>query len=297
MTHRLDSDDFFIQRIQGLCAQQGLNFFLIEPLWVQSFHQALEQGTVWARWLLNLHSEHHDPSEIYHRLVLLADARGVRVIDPPDRALAAFNKAKAHGQLSAAGLNLPPTVIVPRQALATFRFTAEQRELLGNPFVVKPSMGYGRKGVILDAQSESDLLRSEVAWPDEHYLVQRRLMPRRIGAEPAYFRVYHVFGKLWCCWWNPFTDRFRQVSDVERETLGLEALDVIALKIASVTGMQFFSTEILQTDDGTFTVIDYMNDQCHLLTQSASPSNGVPDAVVAGIAESLVAVVAGSRRT
>lgn len=41
MTHKLDADDFFIHRIQQECARAGLNFFLIEPLFVERFHELL----------------------------------------------------------------------------------------------------------------------------------------------------------------------------------------------------------------------------------------------------------------
>jgi len=35
-------------------------------------------------------------------------------------------------------------------------------------------------------------------------------------------------------------------------------------------------------------VIDYVNDQCHMLSQSANPQIGVPDELVAAIARRLV---------
>src|SRR5213593_3122369 len=82
MTHKLDADDFFIHRVQQHCAERRLNFFLIEPLWVESFRIYLELHEVWARVLLNMHSEHHQPDEIYHRLVRLAHERQTVVIDP-----------------------------------------------------------------------------------------------------------------------------------------------------------------------------------------------------------------------
>ena len=50
----------------------------------------------------------------------------------------------------------------------------------------------------------------------------------------------------------------------------------------------FFSSEIAQTEEGDYVLIDYVNDQCHLVTQSANPRIGVPDVVVAGIALRLV---------
>src|SRR5262245_19847937 len=57
MTHLLDADDFFIHCVQRYSAEARLNFFLIEPLWVESFYEHLAQGKVWPRVLLNMHSE------------------------------------------------------------------------------------------------------------------------------------------------------------------------------------------------------------------------------------------------
>src|SRR3954462_6629073 len=151
MTHKLDTDDFFIHRVQQHCAEFGLNFFLVEPLWVQRFYEYYARHEIWARVLLNMHSEHHLPDDIYHRLVLLAHHKDTRVIDPPDIAQAAFDKARMPERLLAAGFSVPPTITVPQSAIATFQLTAEQREFLGQPFVIKPSHGYGRRGVILDA--------------------------------------------------------------------------------------------------------------------------------------------------
>jgi hypothetical protein len=288
MTHKLDADDFFIHRVQQHCAERGLNFFLIEPLWLEPFRIYCELGEVSARVLLNMHSEHHEPDEAYHRLVRFAHERGTRVIDPPDVALAAFDKARLHPRLVEAGLPVPYSVVVEQEAAKTFQLGDAERVALGNPFVIKPCMGYGRNGVLLDATSEKDLVRSVEAWPNPHYLLQRRMVPRALGADPAYFRVYYVFKAIWCCWWNCYTDRYRVVNAVEMEKFQLARLPELVRRIAELTGMNFFSSEITQTEEGDFVLIDYVNDQCHLVTQSAEPRIGVPDDVVAGIALRLV---------
>lgn len=288
MTHQLDADDFFIHQVQRHCAERSLNFFLIEPLWVEAFRAALESGRLRARVLLNMHSEHHLPEDVFHRLVRLAHERSVKVIDPPDVALAAFDKARLHPRLAAAGVPVPATIIVPREHAAQFRLTDADRALLGGPFVVKPSMGYGRKGVLLEATSEADLARSVAAWSNPHYLLQRRIQPRRLGDDPAYFRVFFVFGSIWCCWWNCFTDRYRVLTAAEEATFQLAPLRAITQHIAELTSMNFFSTEIAQTEAGDFVVIDYVNDQCHMVTQSSNPRMGVPDELVGAIAQRLV---------
>jgi hypothetical protein len=288
MTHKLDADDFFIHRIRQHCAERDWNFFLVEPMWVEAFYEKLLKGKISIRVLLNMHSEHHQPEEIYHRLVRLAFARNAQVIDPPDIALSAFDKAGLHPRLAAAGFHLPFTLIVAASNIPTFRLTPEARAGLGTPFVIKPSLGYGKHGVILDGQSEADLQRSLAQWPDAKYLIQERIVPRTIHGAPAYFRVFYVFGTVWFCWWNCYTDRYSILRPEEMEQHGLQSLGEIVGRLAELTGMRFFSSEIAQRESGELVLIDYVNDQCHMLTQSASPQMGVPDEVVAGIARRLV---------
>jgi hypothetical protein len=292
MTHKLDADDFFIHRVQQHCAERRLNFFLIEPLWIEAFHGAFEQGKVWARVLLNLHSEHHQPDDVYHRLVKLAAARKTQVVDPPEIALAAFDKARLHQRLVAAGFQVPYSVVVPREQAATVQLTEADRLALGNPFLVKPSLGYGKRGVVLDATSERDLARSVAGWPDPNYLLQRRIVPRSLNGSPAYFRIFFVFGSVWCCWWNCYTDRYRRLTEAETVQWKLEVMADIIRRLAALTGMNFFSSEIAQTETGEFVLIDYVNDQCHMLSQSANPGMGVPDELVAAVAARLVEAAA-----
>jgi hypothetical protein len=288
MTHKLDADDLFIHAVQRHCAEAGLNFFLIEPLWVESFFGLLEAGKVWPRVLLNMHSEHHLPEDIFHRLLKRASDKKCLVIDPLERALAAFDKGRLHPRLVEAGIPVPFTVIAPRERPEGWRLSEEDRVALGSPFVIKPAMGYGRRGLVLDATSEADLEHSIARWKDEQYLFQRRIVPARRGDAPLYWRIYFVFGSVWLSWWNCENDNYRMVTSEERKELGLDRLQDLVRRIAVLTGMTFFSSEIAQTETGDLVVIDYVNDQCHLLSQSAHPQMGVPDELVVAIAKRVV---------
>ena len=114
------------------------------------------------------------------------------------------------------------------------------------------------------------------------------LAPREVAGRPVYFRVFFVFGDVWVTWWNCYTDHYRMVSPDEWKEFELEQVEELARRIAALTGMTFFSTEIAQPETGGFVVIDYVNDQCHLLSQTAHPQMGVPDQLVASIARRLV---------
>jgi len=183
---------------------------------------------------------------------------------------------------------VPQTIVVPQASVSTLQLTAEQREQLGQPFVIKPSHGYGRRGGVLDAFDETHLSRSVTAWPNPSYLLQRKIVPRMMNGEPAYWRVFFVFGEVWICWWNCYTDHYRVNTKAERDELKLEQVENIVRRIADLTQMKFFSSEIAQVESGEFVLIDYVNDQCHMLSQSADPRTGVPDSVIAAIARRLV---------
>jgi hypothetical protein len=215
------------------------------------------------------------------------------VIDAPDKARAAFDKARLHPRLVGAGMAVPWTVVVPRDRAADWRLNDTEREAIGRPFVIKPAMGYGRQGLVLDAQSEADLERSISAWPDTNYLFQKLVVPREVCGRPVYFRAFYAFGDVWITWWNCYTDHYRLVQPVEWKEFELSRLESMVRQIADLTGMTFFSTEIVQTEEREFVVIDYVNDQCHMLCQSAHPEKGVPDELVAAIAKRLVTGIAG----
>ena len=289
MTHKLDADDYFIHRVQEACARAGLNFFLIEPAWAEAYLAKLERKEIWARVVINMQSEHHDSKEIFHRIIRRSHELGAKVVDPPDVAMAACHKAMAHQRLLSAGLPLPLTLIVDALPDGTWpELTTEQLAALKPPFVIKPALGYGRRGVVLNALTGEDLQKAVQAWPWGPYLLQEKIVPKDIAGNPAYFRVYHVFGSTWLSWWNCFNDRYRLVTAAEEAELQLGGLHELARKLAAATGMNFFSTEVAQQENGDFVLIDYVNDQCHLLTQTASPQNGVPDALVNAIALKLV---------
>ena len=288
MTHQLDADGFFIHCVQRRCAEKRLDFFLVEPIWIRPFLEAFERDDIWARALLNMHSEHHLPEDPFHKLVDLAERRKTTVIDPPSVARSAFDKSLLHPRLEAAGISVPQTIIVKSVEAHFLQLSPEQHAFLGTPFVVKPARGYGKRGVILESRDEKDLHLSMRAWPDEKYLLQRKIIPRDLEGRPAYWRLFYAFGSLWWCWWDCFTDRYTEVTPEEIDRLQLHPIGQGMHKIAALTGMNFFSSEIAQTATGEFVWIDYVNDQCHMLTQSANPKMGVPDRVVELIALRLV---------
>lgn len=282
------TEEFFSLLIQEACAQARLSFFLIEPHWAQEFLQKLREGEVGVRVLIDMFSDAHAPDDFWYALAREAKASGGHVINDPDIVSQAAHKARFHHGLVERGVPVPPTVIVGRDQLGSFRLTEESRSLLGDPFVVKPGWGGGSQGVILDAHSEEDLHRSAREAPNsDSFLLQRRVDPRLLDGHKAWFRVFHVVGTVIPCWWEPPYNTYRVVSPLERQTYGLAPLVSLSQEIAALSRMEFFSTEIALTQEGKFVAVDYANDQCDMHPQSYYRA-GVPDEVVRRIASLLV---------
>ena len=87
---------------------------------------------------------------------------------------------------------------------------------------------------------------------------------------------------------------FRSIYDElkadEIKNFRLNRLLLITKKIAILTGLDFFSTEIVITENKKFIVIDYVNDQCDMRIKSKHP-DGVPDNVVQRIVDIMVKTI------
>ena len=159
--------------------------------------------------------------------------------------------------------------------------TEDAREV-GLPFIAKPALGYGQRGVrvIKSWMSLQEVAEARLFDPGDNFLLQEFITPRNLEGIPAWFRVFSIFGEIVICWWNTETGVYRQVTLKEFEHYRLSPLARTVSEISSITGIEWFSCEIAINDKtGRFTVVDYMNDQFDVSSQSQRAA-GVPDDLV-----------------
>jgi len=119
-------------------------------------------------------------------------------------------------------------------------------------------------------------------YPDEKYLLQAHVRTQRLGSRPAWYRVLYCTGQAYPCWWDPESHVYTPVSPAEEVEFCLSTLREITHRIADISKLSIFSTEIAYTPEGLFLVVDYVNDQIDLRLQSKA-ADGVPDAIVENI--------------
>lgn len=275
-------DADFVALLDTACRARGLTLLQVTPRNLTQIVDDLTRRQVAFRILLDRAS---DVDARFFPLVDWACAHATRRINPLEWAVRAWDKAAMHLVFIASGLHAPYTIILPSYE--------EQPELppmdlapLGDTFSIKPAHGSGGVGVINAATSLAQIWSARREFPLDRYLVQAHVVAVSLDSRLAWFRVIYCDGDVYPCWWNACTHRYELVAAVEEAEYCLAPLRDIAIAIARLCKLDLFSTEVALTPDGRFVIVDYVNDPLDLRLQSRT-EDGVPDAVVRGIAERL----------
>lgn len=286
-----EHDQCFVDMLRRAAVARGLSLGEAVPATVSSVVGQLGSGVGRFSALLDRASD-GDPA--FLPLVDWALRHGCLQINRHERAVRCRNKAAMHLEFITAGLRTPYTFLLPsyeeQPLLGEVDFS-----LLGDRFIVKPAHGGGGEGVVRHARTKEDVERARRTFPWDSYLVQAWVVPIALEGRPAWFRVLYCLGEVFPCWWDPRTHRYEVVGEGEQERYGLRRLRDTAQTIAWVAGLDLFSSEMALVEDGSLVVVDYVNDPVDLRLQSVA-DDGVPDHIVARIAELIAQYVATSLR-
>ncbi|MBM3124061.1 MAG: hypothetical protein FJZ87_03195 [Chloroflexi bacterium] len=274
-------DEDFVHLVEDACLQQAISFWPITPSTLLDAITDLWTGNQSFRTLLFRGSGDKRFEPIQH----WARENNAFRINPEEISKWSEDKATMHLELIHAGLQTPHTIILP-PFLEQPLLPPTDLSPLGWQYVIKPSNQGGGQGVILGASTMDQVLRARMQFPEEKYLIQATVIPRTIQGRPAWFRVIYAAGNVYPSWWHPLTRVYSMVSSLEETKYNLEPLREITQRIASISKMDWFSTEIALTHEN-FLVVDYVNDDIDTRLQSHAV-DGVPDEIMKAVASDLV---------
>ena len=197
-----------------------------------------------------------------------------------------------HLELIQAGLQTPHSIILAPFVTQPI-LPALNLAPLGPRFVLKPAVGGGGEGVIVNATSLDDIRRARLDFPEQKYLAQEFVEAQVLAGREAWFRIFYVGGLTIPCWWHPITHIYGNLTSEQETEFGLSPLHRITESIARVCRLDWFSTEIALTLEA-FVVVDYVNDGIDTRIQSKAV-DGVPDEVMQGIAQQLALIAKGEQ--
>ena len=286
-------DRDFAALVERSARRLGLSTLQIWPSDLPETLRALEAGEIDIRFLVD---RAVGASPGFHALQRVVRARGADVIDPIEKVRWASDKATMHLEFIANGLATPYTVILPSfESSPNPGVSAAGLVPLGAPFYIKPANTTGGSlGVVPGAETLLDVALARRTYPTDKYLLQERIVPRETDGRRFWFRGFFALGLVLCAWWDDRTHAYRELLADEIAEYGLHGLYGIVRKIATVSGIRFFSTEIALDARGRLIVIDYVNETCDMRLASAH-ADGVPDAIAGAIASRIAAFVRDGR--
>lgn len=208
-----------------------------------------------------------------------------KVINEPKSILVSFNKSKLHNLLKSNNLPLRKTFILNPKEKNKEKLR-KIIKILKEPFVLSPAISAFEKGVILNAREVDDILAFLEDHSTEDTLVHEYITPKVINEKVSWFRPIYSNGKIICHWWDPqnsFYQRFKKSKEENKIKLKLENY---IKKIADLTGLELFSTEIVINQEGKYIVLDYANNPIDLSSQEYE-RGGVPKETLIEIAKSI----------
>lgn len=227
-----------------------------------------------------------DVDERFSELAKILTRRRIKIFNPYKKVQHAIDKASMHLEFITAGLHVPHSIIIPPHSqIEDIYLSVDELNILGRPFIIKPCNNTGGGiGVVTGAESLKEVLEERVVYSDDKYLLQEKIYPLFIDKQRAWFRCFFAFGKPIPVWWDDLTHIYQPFEFFNTKLY--KKLLQITKKIAELTALDFFSTEIVLTQNDRYVVIDYVNDQCDMRLKSKH-FDGVPDEIVTAIIGSL----------
>lgn len=289
ISYEWEYDIDFVNEVENILQQNGISTYRISYYNIFEVTEDVRNRKLFFNTYLDRAS---DVDEDFTELGEILQRRKCRIFNPYDKVKHATDKASMHLEFISGGIQVPYSIIIPpHKKNETIKLSIEELAVLGRPFIIKPcNTTGGGIGVVTGAETLKEVLEERKNLEEDKYILQEKIIPKYFENKRAWFRCFWAFGKSFSCWWDDQTHLYSVLRREEIEKFKLNKLFRITSRIAKITGLDFFSSEIAVTDDERFVVIDYVNDQCDMRFQSKH-YDGVPDEVIFQIINQLAKAV------
>jgi hypothetical protein len=289
ISYNWEYDVDFISLIEKHFKEDGLTTYVIHPNNVSEVKEDLLQKKL----AFNCYIDRAwDVDDRFEEIGKILQRRKTRIFNPYKDVLHAIDKASMHLEFITAGLNVPYSIIIPPYSQnEVVKLSIEDLSILGRPFIIKPcNTTGGGIGVVTGAESLKEVLKERISYNNDKYLIQEKIYPGIIDDKRSWFRCFWAFGKFIVVFWDDQTHVYETIREELKSKIIIKKLNQITRTIFSIINLDFFSTEVVLTNENRIVVIDYVNDQCDMRLKSRH-IDGVPDEIVNEIISCLIKAV------
>lgn len=220
-------------------------------------------------------------------LGMLLSKQGSRIVNNLEQTVLHNSKAVLHELFETNGLPVPKTVIL--RSRVSKKQAGQIAEQVGVPFVIKPGHGGGGDYVKTNATTAKEIEESVADNAPDQTLVQEYITPALLKGRIAWFRPIYAAGNIISLWWDPRNHFYEEFGNSKEENQAKNVLEQYVEKMANISGMDLFSSEIVLDQQGNYVVVDYLNHPIDLNPRDVVP-DGLPRPIVERIATYLAAI-------
>ena len=278
ISYKWKYDVDFVELVESIFSNIGISTFVIHKHNIFEVTELVKNNNISFKAYLDRGS---DEDEDFEELAGLLANSTAYIINNYDKIELAVDKAIMHRKLLNTEILIPETILLePYDIKNELELSNDSLKSLGIPFIIKPSYySGGGEGVITNAESIEEIKNERIRNHDDNYLIQKKIYPKLIEGHRAWVRALWAFGKPLHLVWNDLTHVYAENSVVFLRYLDIKKLDFIMHKLAEISELDYFSSEIAIDENDNYYLIDYINDQCDMRFKSKH-IDGVPDEVV-----------------
>ena len=286
----------FIKIVQEVFRLNKLSVLEIHTENVEEIFDLLKNGKLQIRYFLDRASDEDEMFQPLARFIHQHYRTGTGISPHPinlhDYQVRSADKATMHLEFLAQNIDVPYTIIIsPYNHKQEIEFTISEVAKLGRPFIIKPANTTGGGiGVVMGAETLKEIIQARQFHKNDKYLLQETIRPAAWVGRRAWFRVFYAFGDIIPSWWDDVTHRYSLLSEEDERHVEVKRLKTITESIHAICQLEFFSTELVCTEDKRCVAVDYVNEMCDMRLQSHF-ADGVPDALVRRIVSRMMEYV------
>jgi len=274
-------DEEFVKILKKEIKKKKKTFYGVNYDNIDLVINEVDKGKLFFKVFIDLSSSEHP---VFSFLIEKLHSKKSVVINSPESVLKSFSKSKLHKLFENKKLPVRKTFILSGKTKKDFKKIIKSLKV---PFVLSPSNTFYENDVVLNANKVEDIENFLDDHSTENVLVQEYVVPKNIQNKVAWFRSIFSCGKLFHHWWDPQTHFYQSFKNSKQENEIKPELESYLRKVAEITELKLFSTEIIIDQENKYVIIDYANVPVDLSSQEYE-GDGVPVKTLKGVAESIV---------
>ena len=238
----------FVTEVARAAKQRRIRWFSVANGQSERIARGVDRRQIEVSLFLNTQADGVNMESPVMLLCRSLKAAGSLVVEDPDDAPVYANRATQMRYLERAGIAVPRYVVINGRPRERAALPVSQRKRLGPSWTARPALGMSQSRTLTSRSLKIGAALSRAGFTSgQKVLLCRHHEPATLGEHELRFRVWYLFGQIVPCWWPRGGRHPHWMTADDWEPGRLTDVTNCVARIARITGLDWFMTELLVT--------------------------------------------------